>query len=173
MPAALASRTASLSRSSASTRLRSASPIFARDERHPVGEPARHQVEELPAMTVRVIEHRVQRVRCRQCGRRARGELPGEVMSSACGPRLQAALLALGRRQLCWSHLKRDFAAHAEGLAAEKEFGERGLELCERVFWAWQIYQHTGERREPKRTTRSLQRTYKPTIRSFAAKRAR
>ena len=35
------------------------------------------------------------------------------------------------RRQLCWSHLQRDFAAHAEGLAAEKEFGEHGLELCE------------------------------------------
>ena len=64
----------------------------------PAGEPARHQVEELPAMTVRVIEHRVQRVRCRQCGRRARGELPGEVMSSAFGPRLQAALVALSVR---------------------------------------------------------------------------
>jgi len=61
-------------------------------------------------------------------------------------------------------------AAHAEGLATEKEFGERGLELCERVFWAWQIYQHTGERRGAEAHDRSLQRTYKPTIRSFAAK---
>jgi transposase len=42
--------------------------------------------------------------------------------------------LPLKRRQLCWAHLKRDFAAHTEGLAGEKEFGERGLELCERVF---------------------------------------
>ena len=72
--------------------------VFARDERHPVGEPARHQVEELPAMTVRVIEHRVQRVRCRRCGGRARGELPGEVTGSAFGPRLQAALVALSVR---------------------------------------------------------------------------
>ncbi len=37
------------------------------------------------------------------------------------------AHLPLHRRQLCWSHLKRDFAAHAEGLAAEKDFGEVGL----------------------------------------------
>ena len=36
------------------------------------------------------------------------------------------AHLPLARRQLCWSHLKRDFAAHAEGLVAEKEFGEAG-----------------------------------------------
>jgi transposase len=31
------------------------------------------------------------------------------------------AHLPLARRQLCWAHLRRDFAAHAEGLAAEKE----------------------------------------------------
>ena len=83
------------------------------------------------------------------------------------------AHLPLGRRQLCWSHLKRDFAAHAEGLATEKEFGERGLELCERVFWAWEVFAHTQDRRELQRAIRSLQRTFKPVIRSFAAKRAR
>lgn len=32
------------------------------------------------------------------------------------------AHIPLARRQLCWAHLRRDFAAHAEGLAAEKEF---------------------------------------------------
>jgi transposase len=83
------------------------------------------------------------------------------------------AHLPLRRRQLCWAHLRRDFTAHAEGLAAEKEFGEAGLELCERVFWAWEVFAHTGERKELKRTVRSLQRTYKPIIRSYAAKRAR
>src|SRR2546430_5327338 len=71
------------------------------------------------------------------------------------------------------SHLRRDFRAHAEGLAAEKEFGEAGVQLCERVFWAWELFAHTQDRRELKRTIRSLQRAYKPTIRSFAAKRAR
>jgi len=265
--------------------------VFSGDERRSVGEPARHQIEELPAMTVKVIEHRAQRVRCPECGGRARGELPNEVTSSVFGPRLQAAVavlsvrnrvsrrdvvelaeelfsaristgtveailarasealaepyedllahvrdaralnvdetgwrtagerralwgafterhalfavapdrhedhakrllahttaivtsdrwwayahLPLARRQLCWAHLKRDFAAHAEGLAAEQEFGQAGLELCERVFWAWEVFQHTRERRELKLTIRQLQRQYKPIIRAYASKRAR
>jgi transposase len=83
------------------------------------------------------------------------------------------AHLPLARRQLCWAHLKRDFAAHAEGLAAEKEFGEYGLKLCERVFWAWEIFQNTNDRRELKRTIDGLQRDFKPIIHRYASKRAR
>jgi transposase len=83
------------------------------------------------------------------------------------------AHLPLARRQICWSHLQRDFTAHAERLAAEKEFGEHGLRLCERVFWAWEVFQHTDDRRELKRTIRQLQRQYEPIIRGYAAKRAR
>jgi transposase len=83
------------------------------------------------------------------------------------------AHLPLARRQLCWAHLKRDFAAHAEGLAAEKEFGEHGLALCEHVFWAWEVYTHTSDRRELKLTIRRLQREYKPIIARYASKRAR
>ena len=265
--------------------------LFGEDERVAVGEPARHQVEELPPINVRVSEHRCQRVRCPQCGRRTRVPLPDEVARSFFGPRLQAAVaslsvrnrvsrcdavelieelfgarissgtvdailartaqalsephenllatlrrskalnmdetgwrtagerralwgmfdsrhayfavqadrhedhakellgdtqaivtsdrwwayahLPLRRRQLCWAHLKRDFAAHAEGLAAEKEFGKTGLALCERVFWGWEVFQHTGDRRQLKRAIRALQREYKPIIRSYAAKRAR
>jgi transposase len=81
--------------------------------------------------------------------------------------------LPLRRRQLCWSHLQRDFASHAEGLAAEKEFGEHGLELSQKVFCAWEAFQHTHDRRELKRTVAQLQRTYKPVIAGYAAKRAR
>jgi transposase len=265
--------------------------VFSVEERCPAGEPARHQVEELPAITVRVIEHRSQRVRCPACGGRARGEPPREVTGSGFGPRLSAALVALSvrnrvsrrdvvelaeelfsarisigtvdailarageamaepyeellarvrgaralnvdetgwrtagerralwgaftqrhaffriasdrhedhaksllentsaivtsdrwwayahlplaRRQLCWAHLKRDFQAHAEGLAAEKEFGQAGLELCEQVFWAWEVFQHTHERRDLRRTVRRLRRTYKPVISAYASKRAR
>ena len=265
--------------------------VFSEDERHPLGEPARHQVEELPTLTVEVIEHRAQRVRCPACGGQARAKFPNEVAGSAFGPRLQAAVAALSvrnrvsrrdvvelaeelfgaristgsveailarasralsephedllervrsakalnvdetgwrtagerralwgaftarhaffavasdrhadhaktlladtraivtsdrwwayahlplrRRQLCWAHLKRDFAAHAEGLAAERQFGEVGLELCERVFWAWEVFCHTRDRSELGRTVRSLQRTYKPIIRDHASKRAR
>lgn len=264
--------------------------VFSGEER-PLGEPARHQVEELPPINVKVIEHRVLRLRCPDCGARARATLPAQVARSCFGPRLEAAVttlsvrnrvsrddavelgeelfgarissgtvdavigrsaaalvephedllgrlrasealnmdetgwrtagqrralwglfdarhayfevaadrhedhakellaetqaivtsdrwwayahLPLARRQLCWAHLRRDFKAHAEGLAAEKEFGEAGLALCERIFWAWEVFQHTGDRRELKRSVRLAQREYKPIIRSFAAKRSR
>jgi transposase len=265
--------------------------VFCEEERLPVGEPARHQVEELPPLTVNVIEHRAQRVRCPACGVQTRARFANEIAQSAFGSRLQAALAALSvrnrvsrrdavelaeelfgaristgaieailarasealadpyqdllqhvraanalnvdetgwrtcgerralwgaftprhaffavapdrhedhakglladttaivtsdrwwaythlplrRRQLCWSHLKRDFQAHAEGLGAEKEFGERGLELCDRVFWAWEVFIHTRDRSELRRTVRCLRRTYKPIIANYASKRAR
>jgi transposase len=265
--------------------------VFSEQEHEAVGEPVLHQIEELPELTVRVIEHRAQRVRCPCCGSRSRAQLPQQLTTSAFGPRLQAALVALSvrnrisrrdvvelgeelfgarlstgsvdailarasealakpygdlldrvrgagavnadetgwrtagerralwglftsrhaffqvardrhedrakslladtqaivtsdrwwayrnlplhRRQLCWSHLQRDFASHAEGLAAERQFGEHGLELSREVFWAWEVYQHTHDRRELKRTIRQLRRTHKPVIAAYASKRAR
>lgn len=265
--------------------------VFTEGELLAVGEPLRHQVEELPVISAVVIEHRAQRVCCPDCARHTGAEIPADVTASAFGPRFQAAVAALSvrnrvsrrdvvelgeelfgaricagtvdailqriaealadpyedllartrsseslnmdetgwrlkgaqrslwgmftgrhavfavarsrhsehakrlleghtgivtsdrwwayshlplaRRQLCWSHLKRDFQAHAEGLAGEKEFGEHGLALSEHVFWAWEVFGHTGDRRELKRTIRSLQREYKPIIRRYASKRAR
>jgi transposase len=46
------------------------------------------------------------------------------------------------RRQACWSHIKRDFHRHADGLAEQKTFGEHGVELTHRVFGAWRAFQH-------------------------------
>ena len=46
------------------------------------------------------------------------------------------------RRQACWSHIKRDFRRHADGLAEQKTFGEHGSELTRHVFAAWRAYQH-------------------------------
>ena len=46
------------------------------------------------------------------------------------------------QRQACWSHLQRDFRRHSEGLAAQKTFGEHGLELTGRLFTAWRAFQH-------------------------------
>jgi transposase len=265
--------------------------VFTAGELLAVGETVRHQIEELPAISAQVTEHRCPRVRCPGCGERTRAQLPADVANSYFGPRFEAAVavlsvrnrvsrcdvvelgeelfgvrlcagtveailqraaqalaepyqelgecvraseslnmdetgwrtagqrralwgaftdshaffhlapdrhedhakrlleghtgivtsdrwwayahLPLARRQLCWSHLRRDFTAHAEGLAAEKEFGEAGLVMCERVFWAWEVYQHTHDRRELKRTIRQLQRQYEPVIRGYASKRAR
>ena len=81
--------------------------------------------------------------------------------------------LPLRRRQLCWSHLKRDFAAHAEGLATEKAFGEHGLRLTHEVFCAWETFQRTGERPQLKKTIAQLPRTYKPIIAGYATKKPR
>jgi transposase len=81
--------------------------------------------------------------------------------------------LPLRRRQICWAHLRRDFTAHAEGLAAEKEFGELGLSICERLFWAWECFRHTSDRQELKRQVGALRRELKGALRRFAGKAPR
>jgi transposase len=265
--------------------------VFGENERVAVRAPARHQVEELPRLAVRVLEHQRVRVRCPRCGRENSGSFPAGVAASAFGPRLQAAVATLavrnrvsrcdtvelceelfgarissgsvdqiltragdalerphrdllrrvrasralnvdetgwrtsgerralwgaftdklavyriapdrherearellgghngvvisdrwwayghlpsGRRQICWAHLRRDFQAYAEGIAAEREFGEHGLAICEQLFWAWEIYQHTGERRELQRRIRLLRRELKPILRRYSGKAPR
>ena len=265
--------------------------VFGEGELVAEGDPARHQVEELPPIHVVVTEHRCQRVRCPDCGARPRGELPAGVGQSAFGPRFHAAIavlsvrnrisrrdvvelceqlfgsrissgtvdailarvgdalaapcgdlldrvrsaralnmdetgwrtagqrralwgaftdrhavlritadrhedhakalladtraivssdrwwayshLPLKRRQVCWSHLQRDFAFHADGRGIEKQLGEHGLRICEEVFWAWEIFQHTGDRRELKRRVRALRRELKPILREHASKKVR
>jgi transposase len=81
--------------------------------------------------------------------------------------------LPVGRRQVCWSHLQRDFAFHADGRGIERELGEAGLKICEQLFWAWEIFQHTGDRCQLQRRVRTLQRELKPIMREHAGKRAR
>jgi transposase len=265
--------------------------VFAEAELVADGEPARHQVEELPPIHVVVTEHRCQRLRCPDCGARPRGELPAGVAASAFGPRYHAAIavlsvrnrisrrdvvelceqlfgsrisagtidttltrvgdalvdpcadllervraagalnmdetgwrtsgerralwgafsgrhavlqiasdrseehakalladttavvtsdrwwayghLPLKRRQICWAHLRRDFKAHADGLAADKQFGEAALKLCEELFWAWEIFQHTGDRHGLQRRVRALRRQFKPLLRTHAGKAPR
>ncbi len=46
------------------------------------------------------------------------------------------------QRQVCWSHLQRDFRRHADGLGEQKTFGEKGVPLADQVFKAWRSYQH-------------------------------
>jgi transposase len=265
--------------------------VFAEGELVAVGEPVRHQVEELPRLAVMVTEHQCPRMCCPSCGKRRRAELPAAVAASAFGPRFHAAVavlsvrnrvsrrdvvelceqlfgarisagtvdailarvadalvdpdadllervrgakalnmdetgwrtagerralwgafttrhavlrirtdrhedharelladttaivtsdrwwayshLPLARRQVCWAHLRRDFNAHAEGLGAEKAFGEAGLWICKELFWTWEIYQHTRDRRELKRRVRALRREFKPILRTYAGKQAR
>jgi len=239
---------------------------FADGQRQPGGRFGRHQVAELPPISVIVTEHRTHQLRCRQCRARTSARLPELIAASPFGPRLQAALVTLtarhrisrrgitelahdlfgvtlctgavdaicqraadalagphlqlqdwvldqravhvdetgwrtsgeGRalwtattpeatflqiaehcnreqfdaligayagivvsdrwsgfshldphqRQVCWSHLQRDFRRHADGLAEQKTFGEQGLELTGRVFAAWRAYQHEHHDRD-------------------------
>jgi transposase len=240
---------------------------FTADERHPRRRFGRHQVAELPPMSVIWTEHRTHQLRCRRCRARTSAQLPQEIGGSHFGPRLQAAIVTLtarhrisrrgiselardvfgvtlsigavdaicqrasealagphcqlqdwvldqgaihvdetgwrtrgeGRalwtastteatflqiaehcnreqsdalvgtsypgivvsdrwngfehrdphqRQVCWSHLQRDFRRHSEGLAEQKTFGEQGLQLSRQVFAAWRAYQHEHHDRE-------------------------
>jgi transposase len=231
---------------------------FGEDERRG-GRFGRHQVAELPPLSVLLIEHRTHRLRCSCCGEKTTAQLPAGIGGSAFGPRLQAAIVTLTarhrisrrgaselasdlfgiglssgavdaicqrasvalagphttlrdwvlaqdvvhvdetgwrtagdsralwaattqgaslfeiaehcnreqfdeligpfsgivvsdrwpgyehldprRRQVCWSHLQRDFRRHSEGLAEQKTFGEQGLALTGLVFAAWRAYQ--------------------------------
>jgi transposase len=240
---------------------------FGEGQRHPGGRFGRHQVAELPPISVIVTEHRTHQLRCRGCLARTSARLPEEIDASPFGPRLQAAVVTLtarhrlsrrgivelardlfgvtlstgsvdaicqrasdalagphlqlqdwvldqsavhvdetgwrtsgeGRalwtattpeaaffqiaehcnreqfdaligttypgivvsdrwngyshldpnhRQVCWSHLQRDFRRHADGLAEQKIFGEHGLTLTGRVFAAWRAYQHEHHDRD-------------------------
>jgi transposase len=233
---------------------------FSEHEQRPGGRFGRHQVAELPPISVLVVEHRTHRLRCPDCRAETTACLPEGIGSSAFGPRLRAAIVTLtarnrisrraaselaremfgvglssgsvdaicqhaadllagpyeqlrdwirgqdalhvdetgwrtagdsralwtittpeasifeiaercdreqfneligafagivisdrwpgyehldaDRRQVCWSHLQRDFRRHSEGLAEQKTFGEHGLKLTGRVFGAWRAYQH-------------------------------
>jgi transposase len=240
---------------------------FTGQQRRPRRRFGRHQVAELPAISVIWTEHRTHQLRCRHCRARTSARLPREVGLSPFGPRLQAAVVTLTagyrisrrgitelardlfgvtlcagavdavcqrasealagphcqlqdwvldqgavhvdetgwrtsgegralwtattpaatflqiaercnreqfdaligttypgivvsdrwngyshldphRRQVCWSHLQRDFRRHSEGLGEQKTFGEQGLELTRRVFSAWRAYQHEHHDRD-------------------------
>ena len=233
---------------------------FDAEQRRPTGRFGRHQVCELPPISVIVIEHRTHQLRCRCCRARTSARLPQEIGSSPFGPRFQAAVVTLTaryrisrrgitelardlfgvtlstggvdaicqraadalagphlqlqdwvldqravhvdetgwrtsgearalwtattpeatflqiakhcnreqfdaligttypgivvsdrwngfshldphQRQVCWSHIQRDFRRHADGLGEQKTFGEQGLELTGQVFSAWRSYQ--------------------------------
>jgi transposase len=240
---------------------------FGEEQCRPAGRFGRHQVAELPAISVLVSEHRTHQLRCRHCRARTSAQLPHEAAGSVFGPRLQAAFVTLiarhrvsrrgivelardlfgvtlssgsadaicqrasealagphchlqdwvldqdavhidetgwrtrgegralwtattpdavflqiaehcnreqfnaligteypgivvsdrwngyshldpTRRQVCWSHIQRDFRRHSEGLAEQKSFGEQGVALTKQVFAAWRAYQHEHHDRQ-------------------------
>jgi transposase len=61
------------------------------------------------------------------------------------------------QRQACWSHLVRDFRAHSEGLATQKQFGQAGLVLTSRLFAAWHAFAEHHDRRRLARELKPIQ----------------
>jgi len=239
---------------------------FASEQRMPSRRFGRHQVCELPPISVTWTEHRTHQLRCRDCRARTSARLPEPIGACAFGPRLQAAVVTLtarhrisrrgiselardlfgvalstgsadaicqrasealagphlqlqdwvldqgsvhvdetgwrtsgesralwtattpgaaffqiaehcnreqfnaligpypgivisdrwngyshldpNQRQVCWSHLQRDFRRHADGLGEQKIFGEQGFPLANQVFAAWRSYQHEHHDRD-------------------------
>src|SRR5215212_4034871 len=71
---------------------------FDEQQRRLDGRFGRHQVAELPPISVIVTEHRTHQLRCRHCRARTSARLPELVAASAFGPRLQAAVVTLTAR---------------------------------------------------------------------------
>jgi transposase len=74
------------------------------------------------------------------------------------------------RRQVCWSHLLRDFTAQSEGLEPEKSFGEAGLAIAGRLFSAWDEFQRGGDRALLIERVAPLQHELKPLLDRYAGK---
>ena len=61
-------------------------------------EPQRHQVTEIPPVVAEIIEYRLHRLTCPDCGSETCAELPPGVPQGAFGPRLQAMVSLLSGR---------------------------------------------------------------------------
>jgi transposase len=87
--------------------------------------------------------------------RDAMHELLGrEVQGTICTDRFGVyEKVPLGRRGLCWSHLKRDFTDLAEQKGPGRKIGDAGLELCGEVFDLWHRF---SQRRIGRSTLRRL-----------------
>jgi transposase len=69
------------------------------------------------------------------------------------------------RRQVCWSHLRRDFTFHADfGLGAQETFGLDGLEVTWNVFQAWKQFQHDGDRAALQRQVAAIKTKMMPLL---------
>jgi transposase len=71
---------------------------FASEQRTPSRRSGRHQVAELPPISVSWTEHRTHQLRCGHCRARTSARLPDGVGASVFGPRLRAAVVTLPAR---------------------------------------------------------------------------
>jgi transposase len=77
------------------------------------------------------------------------------------------------QRQLCWAHLLRDFTAHSEGMAEQKQFGDGGLLIAHQLFAAWDSYQHDGDQARLQAQTAPLENRLRTLLEHAARKSPR
>jgi transposase len=103
--------------------------------------------------------------------REARAMLGEGFQGIACSDRWWAYnYLNPERRQVCWSHLIRDFTAQSEGLEPEQIFGGTGLEIARRLFQAWDDFLANGDRAQLIERVAPLKRELKPLLERCAGK---
>jgi len=69
------------------------------------------------------------------------------------------------RRQVCWSHLRRDFTFHADlGLGSQETFGLDGLEVTWNVFHAWKQFQRDGDRQALQQRIAVIKKQMRPLL---------
>jgi transposase len=69
------------------------------------------------------------------------------------------------RRQVCWSHLRRDFTFHADlGSGPQEAFGLDGLEVTWNVFQAWKQFQQDGDRAALRRRVEAIKHQMWPLL---------
>jgi transposase len=69
------------------------------------------------------------------------------------------------RRQVCWSHLRRDFTFHADlGSGPQEAFGLDGLEVTWNVFHAWKQFQQDGDRAALQQRVAAIKRQMWPLL---------
>jgi transposase len=77
------------------------------------------------------------------------------------------------QRQVCWSHLQRDFRRHADGLGEQKTFGEKGVPLVDQVFAAWRAYQQHRDRARLRADIAPIQQELRQLLEDASPKKAR
>jgi transposase len=69
------------------------------------------------------------------------------------------------RRQVCWSHLRRDFTFHADlGQGSQETFGLDGLEVTWNVFHAWKQFQQDGDREALQQRVEAIKTQMRPLL---------
>ncbi len=103
--------------------------------------------------------------------REAKTLLGEDFQGIACSDRWWAYnYLDPEQRQVCWSHLLRDFTAQSEGLEPEQSFGQAALEIASRLFSAWDDFQANGDRAQLRERVAPLRNELKPLLERHAGK---